>query len=343
MSTAEIPMSLYPDLPGFAKENKNLVFAMVEAGWRGRITSKGHWLGRAPDGKAQITVPAKNGNNRGLKNASASFLRWLRANAPEEERAVWDAAKTADPISQDLIADGLVRKQTQRLVAENMERAHKEVIEMIKSDPRIIIEPLVRPWLARKQPGKNGGTRYESEAVLERVWPEGNTDYACAYEGCGYTSVNPRGVAAHYGKAHTLKGESEPAGNGPLHPDPAYTEPTHSRDYRPTQRLVEALSAAMNEMYGTTEEIAAAVLAWFHERPDIEHTERPLVPLSDRQTLDRIRVLVGTPDPDQTAEIASLRWENTDLRRQRDEANEHLAKVQRDLDGIKELMEGVGR
>jgi hypothetical protein len=303
-----MPDSIYPQLPGFDKDNKSLVYAMCEAGWKGRMTSKGHWLAKAPDGKTQITVPAKNGNNRGLKNANASFMRWLREHLPEEERAIWDAAKDeTDPMVQDIIADGLVRKQTQRLVQENSQRAYDEFIEILRTDARVVIEPLVRPWMAKKQPGKQGGVLYASEAVLERVWPTGETDYACAFPGCDYHSENPRGVAAHYGKAHTLKGQVEPASqDGPHVIDPTYTEPTTTRDYRPTQRLVDALASFLaDHSWDNVDDLAVLMLEWAHYRDDIEHVERTFAPLTDTDIVNRIRLLVGQPDL--TAELAALK------------------------------------
>lgn len=289
--------SIYPDLPGFAKENRELVNAMCEYGWTGRVTSKGHWLGKAPDGTTTLTVPAKNGNNRGLKNAHAVFMRWVKAQMPDDVRDAWDIAKQdPDPIIADVMANGVVKHTAQKAFQDNMQRAHEEFIEMVKKDPRVTIEPLIRPWLARKQPGKDGGTRYESQAVLERVWPTGETDYECALPGCNYVSRQPVSVARHYGAAHTRKGVT-PATEGAHHPDPEYTEPTQTRDYRPTQRLVDALASFLAEhSWDNTDELAVLMLTWANDRPDIEHTERPLVPLTDKDVLNRIRMLVGQPD-----------------------------------------------
>lgn len=305
----------YPDLPGFDKRNRELIYAMCDAGWTGRRTSKGHWLALAPDGKSKITVPAKDGNNRGWKNAHAQFMRWLREHMPTEERDLFDMAKAEDdPLMKDVLAESLVKKQATRVMHERDERIHAAVYKAIE-EGIIVIEPLIRPWLARKQPGREGGQRYESQAVLERVWPDGRTDYACAFAGCDYASDKPRSVANHYGAAHTAKGESDPAEVGPLHPDPTYTEPTTTRDYRPTQRLVDALAEFMQDtaMVGSwdSESLAIKILTWFHDRPDIEHTERPLVPLTDRQMLDKIRVIVGQPD--QSEEIDALRARVTQL------------------------------
>lgn len=301
----------YPDLPGFAKENRELVYAMADAGWTGRMTSKGHFLAKAPDGKTQVTVPAKNGNNRGLKNSHAQFMRWMREQLSPELVALWDKAKEEDdPEIKDILAESVVKKHAVEVMHARDERVHQQIIDAIENGD-ITVEPLIRPWLARKQPGPNGGTRYESQAVLERVWPDGHTDYACYAQGCPYTSDKPVSVARHYGAAHTRKGE-QPAETGPVHPDPAYTEPTTSRDYRPTQRLVDALKAVLDGVVGQdTEQAALAILTWMHDRPDIDHTERPLVPLTDRQILDKVRLLVGQPD--QSEEIEALRRRVADL------------------------------
>lgn len=320
-----------PALPGFDRECKALIFAMVESGWTGRITSKRHWFGKAPDGKATITVPSKYGQNRGLANAEAQFMRWLKQQMGSlpDGTPIIETARTGNPVVDGIVREGFVKHAISKLPPP--------VMNVVKREP----------WLARRNAKRGGGIRYESEAVIQRTWNNGDVDFECAFEGCDYASDKPRSVANHYGAAHTQKGEAEPAQNGPLHVDPEYTEPASTREYRPTQRLVDALAEFMEStaMIGSwdSETLATSILTWFHDRPDIEHESRPLVPLTDKDVLNRIRVLVGTPDPDQTAEIEALYRDNAELIRQRDEANAHLVKVQRDLDGIKELMEGVGR
>jgi hypothetical protein len=237
------------------------------------------------------------------------FMRWVKNHMPAEVREVWEAAVDEDdPMLKDILAESLVKKQATQITQERTEREYQEAVTHVREAIQkgtIVIEPLVRPWLARRNAKQGGGVRYESEAVLERVWPDGRTDYACAFTGCEFTSDKPRSVANHYGSAHTAKGETEPAGQGPHHIDPAYTEPVTTRDYRPTQRLVDALAAWLTEhSWDNTDELAALMLEWAHERPDIEHSERILAPLNDKQILDRIRMLVGQPD--QSAQIEQL-------------------------------------
>jgi hypothetical protein len=312
MSTPQIDQYL-PSLPGWDKENRSLVYAMIEAGWTGRITSKGHWFGKAPDGKTKITVPSKNGNNRGLANAEAQFMRWLKnaAGTLPDGTPIITTHRTGNPVLDGIVREGFVKKAMQNLAPA----------------PAVTL----RPWLAKKQPGRQGGKTYESEAVLERTWPDGRIDYLCSLPDCGYESDNPRGVAAHYGKAHTLKGQTPPASqDGPVHVDPAYTEPTTTRDYRPTQRLIDALATFLAEhSWDNVDDLAVLMLEWAHYRDDIEHEERPLVPLTDKDILNKIRMLVGQPD--QSAEIAELR---ADLER----AKRETSQLREERTALRELL-----
>lgn len=298
--TAALAEARFPDLRGFDKENRELVYAMIDSGWTGRITSKNHWLGRSPDGKATVTVPSKNGNNRGLKNATAQFMKWVRDNATPEERDLYAAADGAtDPVVREVIIETLSSKQAHRMVAESIK------------EPTLVEQ---RPWLARKQPGRNGGVMYESEAVVERLWSDGTTDYACS-TGCGYVAESARSVATHYGKAHTAKGETPPASqDGPHHVAPDYTEPLTSR-YTPTDRMVATLMGVLNDILNETadmRETAIRLLTWIHERPDLEpREERERQPLTDTDILNRIRVLVGQPDL--SNQIDALKAANDEL------------------------------
>lgn len=134
MSAEPLP-SRYPNLPGFDKRNRELVYAMIDAGWTGRITSKRHFMGKAPDGKTQITVPSKDGNNRGFANAHAQFMRWVKEHVTPEINEVWDAAlETDDPILKDilnkirmLVGQPDQSEEIEALKAENLELANQIV------------------------------------------------------------------------------------------------------------------------------------------------------------------------------------------------------------------------
>jgi hypothetical protein len=287
--------------------------------------------------------------SRAEANARATFKRWVREAFPEIAETMDAAADEDNPIIRDVLVGKGKVLVAEATIANEIRRTGEELADY---HAQLLAEwPKRRPWLAHKASNVKGGVRYESEAVIEVEHVDGSLTYECALEGCEYTNPNPRGVAVHYGKAHTMKGEVEPASqNGPTVIDPEYTEPLLDRDYNPTARLVDALVEVLAKLngHGTDREKAVEILRWFRLRPDIEHTTRDTEPLSDSDILGRIRRLVGQPDLREELqaardELGIVIAENEVLKRQRDEANAHLVRVQSDLDGIKELMEGVGR
>jgi hypothetical protein len=265
-----------------------------------------------------------NSRGRGAANAEAQFDKWLREHAPESATALLSVA-------EDMVVEGIDRDDPVLDIIVN-----GAAVKTAKAldRPHIVDE---RPWMARKGgPKANGGVTYQSEAVLQRHWSDHTTDYTCAFPGCLYENTNPRGVATHYGHKHTMKGEKPASQDGPVAIDPTYTEPSKAT-YTPTDRLllafIDAIDAAMEN--GTDQvDVARLLLTWLHERPDLEHFTREQAPLTDRDILNRIRLLVHQPD--QSERIAQLTLE-------RDEANAHLLKVQRDLDSITDMLKEVGR
>jgi hypothetical protein len=334
-------------IPGFDDKAMGLVNLLIDYGWTGRVTSKGHWLGKAPDGKTTITIPSKMDNaSRAERNARATFRKWVREQFPDIAESLDKAYEEENPVTREVLmkrAQKMVTEQNEEVIVNAMQRDIGELLNSIEW-------PVRSPWMAHKGASKDGGVRYESEAVVQRLWNNGDVDYECAFDGCDYVSKNPRGVAVHYGKTHTAKGQTPPASqdNG-LTVDPEYTEPILSRGYKPTDRLVAALAAVLAKLngHGTDQEKAEAILTWFHERPDIEHTTRPDVPLTDADILFRIRRLVS-PGSEETierlrADAEVLEAERAEAWRERDEAIAQLAKVSRDLNSLKELIEGIGK
>ena len=340
-------------LPGFDAKANGLIELLTDYDWTGRVTSKGHWLGKAPDGKTTITVPSKMDNpSRAEANAKATFKRWVRDAFPDIATALDAAGDEDDPILHEVILlEGAHRKVTEVAIEQIVKSQERDIKELLGA----IDWPVRTPWIAHKASNSKGGVRYESEAVLQRLWENGDVDFECAFEGpqgaCGYHSDNPRGVAVHYGKAHTMKGQVEPAAQDKgLTVDPSYTEPLLSRDYNPTGRLVTALWRCSR----------AAEWAWHRSgegrrdsaldalRPDIEHTERA----------QRAEVGCGHPVRDQEArrtghggglwravraELGQAESERDAAVAQRDAANAQLVRVERDLNSLKELLEGIGK
>jgi predicted RNA binding protein YcfA (HicA-like mRNA interferase family) len=336
--------------------SKKLIRSMEACGWTGRRTSKGHWIGKAPDGYT-ITVPPKmSRGNRTAQNCEAQFARWLRRQAPEEIAAIEGTDLIEDPILAETVRNKAVQKATDALLKKAPVDPLKqfehdmEVLTTAITGPKPETRELVstRPWLARKKHGPIGGERYESEAVVENRYSDGSVEYVCAF-GCGYSNPNPKGVAVHYGRSHTMKGEVAPAGEGPRHVDVTYTEPSFHRAYNPQERLVKALTSWLEENWTAEldmDEVATMFLTWAHERPDLEHVERDVTAYTDEEMVQRIRAIVGQPFSvelkDATAENDALKALVEQRTIERDEVTAQLAKVQRDLDAIRDMLGGIG-
>lgn len=71
------------DIPsGLKKDWKALAQAMKDRGWTFEEGSK-HIKAFAPDGQARATLPKSPGDWRALKNETAKFRRWCRAQGVE--------------------------------------------------------------------------------------------------------------------------------------------------------------------------------------------------------------------------------------------------------------------
>lgn len=337
-----------PSLPGFDRRARAMVKDMIDHGWTGRVSSKGHWIGRSPDGTATISV-ARNMDapNRARQNTEAEWTRWKRTQHPVAVAAV-DAADDALRAGEFVAAEILERAAAKHLAAEMTELAVEPPSAIYAVPDRTVVRS--EPWHAHKAPSPTGGTKYRSEAVVERQWSDGAVDYLCALEGCGYTSDVARSVSSHYA-AHTRAGETRPASGAAvvdLVPGFDYVEHLTSREYQPTDRLLDALTAFLDEM-GTmeTRDLARAFLTWAHERPDLEPVEREPRTLTAEEIVERIRLLAWSPIAGEVAE-ANRRADEAERRAtiacgDRDAIAARMISVERDLATVREIMGEIGK
>ncbi len=75
------------DLGGFSAESAALIREYESHGWTFRVSSKGHAIGRAPDGEETTSIGRNLSRaNRSQQNAEAPLRRWLRAREQAEAK-----------------------------------------------------------------------------------------------------------------------------------------------------------------------------------------------------------------------------------------------------------------
>jgi hypothetical protein len=322
------------DLRGFHPSIRDIIGSAIDLGWtahQAKSTSSRRIESvvlHSYDGTVTIrATPVRQVNEAKLKTLRAKVLRY------------------AEPVKRLTVMAQIGQMEDRgNVTTEQIDAVLPTVVEAIDRGVVDLPDKTVtstRPWQARKASSQRGGTKYESTAVLERIWSDGSMDYVCAFEGCGWANNRARSVATHFGAAHTAKGESAPTTQEPSYPAADYFEPLTHRPYKPQERLVQALMAYLMEQgdMGGLRETAEAALAWMHERPDlpdVEPTER--MALSAEELLEKVRALVGAPLAVRLTEadtrIAELIGRSAELEAQvlaRDAAIEHLREERRTL------------
>jgi hypothetical protein len=66
------------ELLAFDRQSRALVAEMLEHGWTGRLTSRGHALMYSPDGKTTMSLSRSSKRGRSGRNMAAEFERWKR-------------------------------------------------------------------------------------------------------------------------------------------------------------------------------------------------------------------------------------------------------------------------
>lgn len=361
----------------FVQEAKDLIKDMTMEGWAFRLSSKGHAIGRAPAPSTLTVSISRSANltNRGLQNAMAVFRRWIREQAAQSQPQGMEALEAAYTASDSPVVTAVITRGVARKMADEYERRREEehraavaqaealivgaVTDAVKeAESPVLVEVngsgfTLVPWLARKKPGVKGGERYQSSGVMERRWDDGRVDYVCSIVECGFESDNPRSVSSHYGAAHTRVGEGTSSEEARKHvvPDMSYTEPVSHHTYRPSDRLVIALTEYLAEALDrreqvSAEELAVAALTWFHERPDLEDLERqPVKELTAEEIVARVRMLVGQPlavkVQSMEERVAELEAKLEQRTAERDAVTAELRRVEQDVDALDELLDTI--
>lgn len=287
-------------LGGFDAAAKKIITTLEGYGWVFEVSSKGHAVGKAPDGETTTSIARRlTRANRSQQNAEAVVKRWERQM--EAQALTQQVGRAIDSVKS-----GPITILDEVVVAGATKKAEKAMRLLREAEPEPRVTEVSRaPWLARQGTHREKGTAslYESHAVQEVTWSDGSLSYACAKPDCDYVSENPRSVSSHF-RAHVRAGEAEPVGALPR-PSVAKDVPVDpetiggnypGHGYKPTERLLQELAEWLAEQsWDNVDDLARLMLTWSHDRRGVGSLTEPL---TDGQILARIRLLVGGRDPE---------------------------------------------
>lgn len=317
---------------GFTEEMRTLVRFAVSYGWR--VKPQGMTLLMlSVTGNKTITLSASHHNvpiqrhTRTIERYGSPLVKPVIDKAAKEQ-------KDGLPIAAATLAQ---RMGLAEAAAEAKRAGPKTPQEKVL---RLISEA---PMIAHR----GQGVGYPSETTIERKWSDGSIDYACAKDGCDFTSTIRHGVRSHW-QVHVREDEASRS-NVDLIPK-VLTEP-HEPIYQPRKYRVEALAAALkeclaegldwNDIDTAAETLAQRALVWTHEQTSGSMSEER-EPMTAEEVLVRIRSLVDNGAyASQADRILVLEAEREELAARVEEA-EHDAQEARDtLEAFADLAEGV--
>ncbi len=193
MTTAEVTV----ETADIHTQLRDLVAIAIDLGWSARNYTVGRKLGvvlrRMHEGRT-VEVPLPP--TKSLKDGTISqmYARVRRFSDPAQvaiKGAISGQAKDEslsteqrDAAFRDALPSGLAV-------------AHGETA-LAAPAPHIVSEA---PRLAKGGTGAKAGRFYESDAVIERKWSDGSSDFACAWSGCDFTSPSHLTVSSHYARS----------------------------------------------------------------------------------------------------------------------------------------------
>lgn len=318
-------------LRGFDQRAVALIHEAEDYGWTGRVSSKGHWIGRSPDGKTTMSVSKKvDSGNRTFQNCVADFRRWQREAAVGtgqelspalgemteqivQADAVLDTMDPSDPL-YEVVSRGLRKKAVQAVIATDVLE-----IQHAAQEARMEQQETREPWLASR-----GSTVYPSKAVVEVKRGDEVLRYECSQ--CEWSSDVPQTVAAHYRRAHAFR-----KGRTPQEPSVA-----RNPNYQPTERLINALEEWLceHDEWETPRDLAVLMLQWQQARPDLP-MPTPAEPLTAEQMIDRIRRIIDNGATHEA--LLGLEQENASLRERLAAAEEEAARLSSTIEAFADL------
>lgn len=340
-------------LPGTLKKaEKDAIRAAVMLGWKVHISGRQTCTLVPPDGQPQskrfhFGVSGKRINLTRMKRDIIKYADPELLRAVEEEDVTVTVPMLGDP---GTVVDDRPESDTSPTKAD-IEREERRARSQTVNDPRParhIVDQ--RPMLAARGHSSNGkSSAYYSDTTIERRWSDRSVDYACAAEGCDYTSDSRTSPSRHYAATH-----SRTDGKVPQRSSFRAEVPERAvYDYQPRDARVDALAEAISELMAqggrSPREIAEAALKWVHEQRHT-HLSADHEPLTPEEQIARIKTILddGTmfnldqQTREQADRIAELEGKVVEAEARAEQAEAKYGELSSNMQALRELVDGLG-
>lgn len=180
--------------------------------------------------------------------------------------------------------------------------------------PSVRAEVSVSPLKAKHGMTENGGSVYDSAAVLEVIYDNGEIEYRCSQ--CDYEKPNHRSVSAHYSVKHGVRGGAQLQLKETGRVDPSLVWEPNRVQSAAISRLAAEIERAIAAGATDPRSMASSIVEARAKRGETENPE-PIQALTPDQILAKIRLLLDD---------GTVRGLNEQL----DQANDQI-KVEREI------------
>jgi hypothetical protein len=326
---------------------KALIAEAVDVGWAAHVQS-GHGVSlEAPPPNDSASdnpqfIKFSTTERAGAKNMASIRRKVLRFADPE---------LSLDKRDADAEKARRVREREERKAFAKAERkAQRERAKQKESTPviaealRDAVESKGR-YIVSEKPivVASGGASlkgYTSESTIERSWSDGSVDYACAVEGCDFTSESRLGPSRGHRRWHVGRGDVAARGKSHV----GLSEVDLPKDRRPKKEksveFVDELPESQpksepTNLVGALKAVLEGGIDWSDVNKAagiLAATAEKWAPKDGNETLDQIRALLDDGESQRQAdEIASLRAQNAALEVRATSAEEEAEKAREAL------------
>jgi len=257
--------------PRMTKDSKRLHELALELGWTADQTRKQTTRYTHPDASAPVFISEqmRGGHGRAMQNAEAQLRRVSRA----AEKQIVVPSEVAETVT-DKETTAMPRKRSARHTAPK---------------PQERIEVSAKPFRAKHGMTDAGGSVYDSSAVLEVIYDNGDIEYRCTQ--CSWEHANPRSVAAHYSAKHGVKGGVAKQVKETGRVDPTAVWEPNKLQNAAIARLAAEIERAMAVGAADPRAIATSIVESRARRGEVDPAE-PIQALTSDQILAKIRLML---------------------------------------------------